>query len=144
MDTKGIGSRIKSLRKSKGMTQADLGAVLVPPVSGSAVGFWEKGKTSPSNVQTLLLAEHFCVAAPWLMTGEGPKEIQAILVSEESHHYNTHACFDKDTLKPVMLEVHRRAPNLPFDQLVDVAFTVAENMKGRPEKMKAYIEAELS
>lgn len=41
-----VGERLRNERKAADMTQAELGALL--GISGSAVGQWEQGRTSPS------------------------------------------------------------------------------------------------
>lgn len=48
-----FGKAIRHARKLKSMTAGDLGKILSPPVSHTAVCKWETGKSKPS-VETLL------------------------------------------------------------------------------------------
>lgn len=48
-----LGDNIKHYRKLAGMTQAELGKRLDPPVNDSAVAKWEKGRVENISIQTL-------------------------------------------------------------------------------------------
>jgi transcriptional regulator with XRE-family HTH domain len=57
-----VGPSLRALRKERGLTQAQLGTEV--GVTGSAVGQWEQGRTTPSWQQLQKLAEFFGVEAP--------------------------------------------------------------------------------
>lgn len=46
------GEKIKKIRKSKGLTQEQLGALCDPPMAGSAIRRYENNKSNP-KIQTL-------------------------------------------------------------------------------------------
>lgn len=56
-----VGKQLRDARKRAGLTQAELGAKV--GISGSAVGQWEQGKTTPSWKQAQKVAEVLGVAA---------------------------------------------------------------------------------
>ena len=62
-----VGGRIRSLRKEKKMTQAQLAKVA--GVSAAAVTQWEGGAQKPKAESLSRLADHFGVTANWLLTG---------------------------------------------------------------------------
>ena len=62
-----LGTRIASLRKKRGMSQAVLAAHL--HVSPSAVGMYEQGRRMPNNTILIALSEEFHVTADYLLTG---------------------------------------------------------------------------
>lgn len=55
-----IGAKIVALRKTKGVTQADLGAYL--NISSQAVSKWERGESCPDFLTMTRLAEYFGVS----------------------------------------------------------------------------------
>lgn len=61
--------RIKTVRKSMGLTQAKFGEML--GVSLMAVQNWEMGKNGPSNTTLQLIAQRAGVSEEWLRTGAG-------------------------------------------------------------------------
>jgi transcriptional regulator with XRE-family HTH domain len=63
-----IGENIKSLRESRGLTQAKLGAAV--GVSGKAVSTWESGKREPRMGTAEKLAEFFGVTVSALFCSE--------------------------------------------------------------------------
>ena len=66
--SKNIGATIKSLRKSKGLTQYELGAIL--NVSDKTVSKWESGQGYPEITQFPNLAKVFGVSIDYLFSGE--------------------------------------------------------------------------
>jgi len=63
-----IGSRIKSLRTSLKLRQADIASKI--GVSAVAVGNWERGENEPSGSNLLDLARTLNTSADFLITGE--------------------------------------------------------------------------
>lgn len=63
-----MGELIASLRKVKGITQADLGELL--GVSDKAVSKWERGDGNPETSQLPYLARVFDITLDYLMTGK--------------------------------------------------------------------------
>ena len=66
--SKNIGATIKSLRKSKGLTQYELGAIL--NVSDKTISKWESGQGYPEITQFPNLAKVFGVSIDYLFSGE--------------------------------------------------------------------------
>ncbi|MCI5941475.1 MAG: helix-turn-helix domain-containing protein [Ligilactobacillus animalis] len=60
-----IGSRIKDLRKSKKMSQSDLGKMI--GVSQTTVTAWETGRAEPASAYISKLADFFNVSADYLL-----------------------------------------------------------------------------
>lgn len=65
MDT--IGSRIKRLRKSKKMSQVELGNLI--DVSGVSIGYWERGFNEPLYENLIALAQVLDTTIPYLKDG---------------------------------------------------------------------------
>lgn len=66
--SKNIGATIKSLRKSKGLTQYELGSIL--NVSDKTISKWESGQGYPEITQFPNLAKVFGVSIDYLFSGE--------------------------------------------------------------------------
>lgn len=66
-----IGERIKELRKSKKMSQSELGKFI--GVSQTTVTAWENGRAEPSSSYVAKLATFFNVSTDYLL-GRNPKE----------------------------------------------------------------------
>ena len=62
-----LGSRIASLRKSAGMSQAKLAQQL--NISASTLGSYEQGRREPSCEILVILAQIFDVSVDYLLTG---------------------------------------------------------------------------
>lgn len=72
-----IKDRIKALRKTKGISQSELGEVL--NVTQNAVSLIEKGITNISATQIKKLSEFFEVSADYIVFGiENKKDIEPI------------------------------------------------------------------
>lgn len=69
-----IGSRIKKLRNSVGVSQEELAKEI--KVSRGNVGDWERGKAKPGADALISLSMFFNVSVDWLLTG---KEFSASL-----------------------------------------------------------------
>lgn len=66
-----IGERIKELRKSKKMSQSELGKFI--GVSQTTVTAWENGRAEPSSSYVTKLATFFNVSTDYLL-GRDPRE----------------------------------------------------------------------
>jgi len=66
--SKNVGATIKSLRKSKGLTQYELGEIL--NVSDKTISKWELGQGYPEITQFPNLAKTFGVSIDYLFSGE--------------------------------------------------------------------------
>ena len=64
-----IGSLIKEVRKSYGLTQAEFGKDIC--VKGNTIACYENGIRKPSNAIIRAIAREFDVDEHWLLTGEG-------------------------------------------------------------------------
>lgn len=69
-----IGSRIKSLRKEKMLTQQQLADYI--GVSKTSVIYWEKDETIPKHESLLLLSQKLGVDSNYIMYGEGNFQLQ--------------------------------------------------------------------
>lgn len=75
-----IGNRIKELRKSLNLTQADFGMKI--GLKPTAIGQMENGLRSVTERSIILLCEKYNVNEIWLRTGEG-EMFQEILPEDE-------------------------------------------------------------
>lgn len=67
MNMQKVGKQIEELRKSKGMTQSDLGERL--GVTFQAVSKWERGETLPDTLTLVPLANALDTTVDFLLTG---------------------------------------------------------------------------
>ena len=63
-----LGDRIATLRREKGMSQAQLAERLT--ISPSAVGMYEQGRREPSVELLVAMAKEFQVSTDYLLTGK--------------------------------------------------------------------------
>jgi len=72
-----LGDRIAALRKSQGLSQAELARRL--QISSSAMGMYEQGRREPSLQMVVSLAQTLGVSTDYLLTGKPavPKDSQA-------------------------------------------------------------------
>lgn len=71
-----FGTRLKSLRKDRKITQGQLGKVV--GVSDVTVGYWEKDQNKPGGESLTKLAKYFGVSEMFLITGnEGKPNVSA-------------------------------------------------------------------
>jgi transcriptional regulator with XRE-family HTH domain len=66
-----IGERIKQVRLSASLTQAEFGKEI--GVSGATVSTSESGKTNPEPRTIILICDKFGINRQWLETGEGER-----------------------------------------------------------------------
>lgn len=79
-----LGARIAALRRSAGMSQAELAQKL--QVSPSAIGMYEQGRREPSAELLIAIAAVFSVSTDYLLTGKTG--------SEQEHTVARHAMLD--------------------------------------------------
>jgi len=86
MDANDLSARIQALRKERGISQKELGAML--GVSNKAVSKWENGESLPKTATILKMAELFGWNVSELMGGEETektaKELQSLKAENES------------------------------------------------------------
>lgn len=70
----GLPGRIEKLRKSKGLTQGELGKALPSGYSQGAVSSWETGDRTPPLETLVELADYFDVDLRWLYDEGSPKK----------------------------------------------------------------------
>lgn len=68
MDSNNIGARIAELRKEKGMTQAELAAVI--NISDKAISKWESAGSCPDIDVLIKLSDFFEVSLDYIIRGE--------------------------------------------------------------------------
>ena len=68
MDSNNIGARIAELRKEKGMTQAELAAVI--NISDKAISKWESAGSCPDIDVLIKLSDLFEVSLDYIIRGE--------------------------------------------------------------------------
>ena len=65
-----LGERIALLRRSRGLSQAELARRL--KISPSAMGMYEQGRREPSAQTLVLLSRELQVSTDFLLTGQSP------------------------------------------------------------------------
>ncbi|MCH9269656.1 LexA family protein [Pantoea ananatis] len=63
-----LGTRLKSLRKERKLTQAQLGKAI--GVSDVTIGYWEKDQNQPGGLSLTKLAKYFGVSESFIVTGK--------------------------------------------------------------------------
>lgn len=88
-----VGRRIAALRKSAGLTQAELARRI--HVSPSAIGMYEQGRRLPAASTLAALSQEFDVTIDYLMTGEPCplKDIKGICVMIKRGVYEVGAAY---------------------------------------------------
>jgi len=69
-----VGARIAVLRRSAGLSQAELARRL--RISPSAVGMYEQGRREPAADMLVAIAEIFGVSTDYLLTGKAHSEAE--------------------------------------------------------------------
>lgn len=72
-----IGDKIRALRRSRGMTQTELGRHI--GVGTSAVGMYEQNRREPDNSTLLRLCEAFSVGTDYFLREEGARDVSSLL-----------------------------------------------------------------
>lgn len=72
-----MNTRLKDIRKSQKMTQAEFGKEI--GVSRDAIATYESGRVSPDQSIRMLICERFSVNMTWLETGEGAPYKEGLL-----------------------------------------------------------------
>lgn len=83
-----IAKRLKELRESRNMTQAEIGEIA--KVSNKAVWAWENGKSIPRMGSLQRIADYFKVSASWLIEGES-ETLNALINQIEGNVVNVGA-----------------------------------------------------
>jgi transcriptional regulator with XRE-family HTH domain len=78
---KTTGSRVKSLRLDKGLSQGEMGKLL--GLDQGTVSKMERGENEPTAKTLRLLREIFDVTTDWILTGEGTKHPLPLDTEEE-------------------------------------------------------------
>jgi transcriptional regulator with XRE-family HTH domain len=78
-----LGTRIKSLRENKNLTQQQLGEIV--ELHGSNIGRIEKGKVYPTSDILLKISQYFNVSCDWLLLGENANS--QILAFDKEHNF---------------------------------------------------------
>lgn len=94
-----LHERLKSLRKQRGLTQGELGALL--GLSASAIGMYEQGRRAPDGATLAKFAEIFGVTIDSLLSPaeqgrEVVEELRRTLRSKEGLMFNGEALSDED------------------------------------------------
>ena len=76
-----LGSRIATLRRQAGFSQAELAQRL--QISASTVGMYEQGRREPSGELLVAMAREFGVSTDYLLTGS-PRSFQERRVADEA------------------------------------------------------------
>ena len=72
-----LGPRIAALRRSRGLSQAQLAAKI--GISPSAMGMYEQGRREPAADTIVILAKFFGVSTDYLLTGDPtPQEAEGL------------------------------------------------------------------
>ena len=79
-----LGARIAALRRSAGMSQADLAKRL--QVSASAIGMYEQGRREPAADLLIAMAKVFSVSTDYLLTGKTETAQETKLVDQAVLH----------------------------------------------------------
>lgn len=74
-----LGARIAALRRSSGMSQAELARRI--QVSASAIGMYEQGRREPAADTLVALADTFQVSVDYLLTGRVAEHMDTAAVN---------------------------------------------------------------
>lgn len=114
---------LKSLRKSNGLTQADLATAL--KISRSTIGMYESGSREPDFETMELIADYFNVDIDYLI-GRTQKTTKIINTNENNHGY-----YLNEETKEIAQEIFE---NPDMKSLFDMS------RKMTPERLKAHLE----
>lgn len=95
-----MNERIKEIRKSKNMTQAEFGAKI--GVKGNTITNYESGMRTPSDAVIFSICREFNVNEHWLLTGQG----EMFIVTDKSILSNLASEYDLDTLDQKIVECY--------------------------------------
>lgn len=118
-----MGQRIRSLRKSKKLTQAQLAKIA--GVSSPAVTEWEKDGYSPKSESLEAIAEYFGVTTSYLIRGVSTGGLQSSGVNDpkKPQHMNFVPPFDL-----VHSENPRQTPVLSWVQAGDFSYVLSSDL----------------
>lgn len=66
-----LGERLRNLRQSKSMSQAELGEIL--NTTQQSIGNWERGRNFPPEETVVKIAEYFGVSVDYLFGADVPR-----------------------------------------------------------------------
>ena len=75
-----LGERIGALRRARGLSQAELAALL--KISPSAMGMYEQGRREPSLQTVVELARYLAVSTDFLLTGQAVTQMERDRLAE--------------------------------------------------------------
>ena len=93
-------NRIRDLRRDRGMTMKELGAIL--GVSESAISQYETGKRQPDNETLLRLSEFFGATVGYILGAEEQKPPEALSDERFAELFNDLDARDQDTVLRLM------------------------------------------
>lgn len=93
-------NRIRDLRRDRGMTMKELGAIL--GVSESAISQYETGKRQPDNETLLRLSEFFGATVGYILGVEEQKPPEALSDERFAELFNDLDARDQDTVLRLM------------------------------------------
>ena len=95
MAKQSLGSRIKELRESREMTQAELAGLLF--VSDKTISKWEKDNSTPDTDLLIKISEIFKVTLDYLITGKNKETVDE--TQKDIEFYKTEAEYWKTYAK---------------------------------------------
>ncbi|HHW45657.1 MAG TPA: helix-turn-helix transcriptional regulator [Clostridiales bacterium] len=117
-----MGYRLKLLRESRNLTQAQLAKIL--NVSTSAVGMYEQGRRTPDRKMLLKYSKFFNVTTDYIIgTVEGPFEIEKLI----DYFKNNALLCNGVTCNGVFL--NREEAERIFDAMLAAAKTATGNLQ---------------
>ena len=95
----GVPERIKNLRESVNLTQAELARIL--NITRSAVNAWEIGLSVPSTQCIIQLSKIFCVSTDYLLgvSDNATISVKGLTEKQVTAVYNVIECFREDNEK---------------------------------------------
>lgn len=125
-----IGERIKSLRKAKNISQAELAKQL--GVSAGNVGDWERGRAKPGLDALILLVEYFKISADYLLSGK--ENINNPYIKENTSNILLQPLNDTE------LELLNNFRQLNLNDQNETRDTIKQKLKISKEKLKISTE----
>lgn len=118
-DGKQIGTRIKSVRVSKGMTMEEFGGQLSPKASKGTISKWENGRYLPNNDRLKQIAEIGNVSINYLLEGKYTLKDIHIMPEEEKIKLfqQGSAFFDTSSDDYLLMMVERFSNEIKDDQI---------------------------
>lgn len=128
---KTTGNRLKSVRKTIGLTQNELASML--KMDRSSITSIEKGKAFPSIPIMLFLKEKYRASPLWIMTGEGDMFLKEVSLSDfvpDDTIELVELCKTVPEIKRALLSRLDEAKKLFKDKIPDQAGTKKKSSSG--------------